>query len=68
MGGDPTTKATPCNDFPWQESARPKVVVSEEMIGSREIAERAVDLVGGTINESTQLDFEQATQDLGLFP
>jgi len=65
MGGDPTTKTT--NSISMQESRTAEVVSIGEMIGSREIAERAVDRVGvETINEPRNW-IEQATQDLGEF-
>jgi uncharacterized protein involved in exopolysaccharide biosynthesis len=65
VGGDPTTKTT--NSVSMQESRTAEVVSIGEMIGSREIAERAVDRVGvETINQPRNW-IEQATNDLHAF-
>nr|WP_322975125.1 exopolysaccharide biosynthesis protein [Aporhodopirellula aestuarii] len=65
MGGDPTAK--PTGSVSMQESRTAEVVSIGEMIGSREIAERVVDRIGGdTINQPRNW-MEQAAEDFSTF-
>lgn len=65
MGSDPTVKSS--SSVSMQESRTAEVVSIGEMVGSREIAERAVDRVGIKKINQPRNWIEQSIEDAGAF-